>query len=80
MVNQKAISFKITFENLEALDVAIRSSSRWTNRNAELNRAVKMYVDYMNAREVIRCYGDSEPMRNFVKIYFSQSERNMFTR
>lgn len=79
MVNQKSISFKITFENLEALDDAIRNSSRWTNRNAELNRAVNMYVDYMNAREDLECHGDSEPMRKFVNHYFSQNERNMFT-
>lgn len=78
MVNQKPISFKITLENLENLDAAIRNSSRWTNRNAELNRAVEMYVEYVNAREGLKCHGDSELMRKFVKNYFRQSEANLF--
>ena len=48
MVNQKMISFKITFQNLDNLDDMIRNLTRWTNRNAELNRAVEMYVEYEN--------------------------------
>lgn len=79
MVNQKAISFKISFENLENLDDAIRNSSRWTNRNAELNRAVEMYVQYTNAREELNTMGNSEPMKEFFSRYFSRGEGSLFS-
>lgn len=78
MVNQKAISFKITLENLENLDDSIRNSSRWTNRNAELNRAVAMYVQYMNAREELNTMGNPVPMQEFLHRFIRQDEKALF--
>lgn len=78
MVNQKLISFKITLKNLERMDDMIRQTSRWTNRNAELNRAVDMYVDYQNARDELNIYGNPVPMQEFLRIYFRRDEKNLF--
>lgn len=78
MVNQKAISFKITLENLENLDDMISRSSRWTRRNTELNSAVEMYVMYQRARETYNRLGDTKPMREFISSYFSKYEKSIF--
>lgn len=78
MVNQKAISFKITLENLENLDDMISNSNRWTRRNTELNMAVEMYVQYMNARIELNTMGNPAPMREFLSRYFSMAERKLF--
>lgn len=74
MVNQKLISFKISFQNLEDIDNCVKDSSRWTTRNEELNRAVEMYVMYERGREALRSQGDPELMREFVSHYLSQNE------
>lgn len=79
MVNQKMISFKITFQNLDNLDDMIRNSTRWTNRNAELNRAVEMYVEYENAKTELRTGGSPEPMQEFLRRYFRRDEKNLFS-
>lgn len=78
MVNQKAISFKITLENLENLDDMIRKSIRWTKRNTELNSAVEMYVEYQNARTEFNTGGNPDPMRKFIERYFSRCENTLF--
>lgn len=78
MVNQKLISFKITLENLENLDDMIRTSSRWTRRNTEINQAVEMYVQYQNARTELNTGGSPEPMRKFLQRYFRHDEKNLF--
>ena len=78
MVNQKAISFKITFENLKSLDDMIRKSSRWTRRNTELNSAVEMYVEYQNARKELNTGGNPAPMRKFLERYFHRDEKTLF--
>lgn len=79
MVNQKSICFKINLENLENLDDSIRNSSRWTNRNAELNRAVAMYVQYINARKELNTKGNPVPMQEFLTEYFRGKEKNLFS-
>lgn len=79
MVNQKAISFKITLENLENLDGMIRKSSRWTRRNTELNSAVEMYVRYQNARTELNTQGNPVPMQEFLQKYFRRDEKNLFS-
>ena len=78
MVNQKLISFKITLENLENLDDMIRTLHRWTKRNAELNAAVEMYVEYQNAKTEFNTGGSPEPMRKFLQRYFYRDEKNLF--
>ena len=78
MVNQKMISFKITFQNLDNLDDMIRNSSRLTNRNAELNRAVEMYVEYQDARDELNTMGNPVPMQEFLQRYFRRDEKTLF--
>lgn len=70
MVNQKAISFKITFENLKNLDDMIRASHLWTRRNTELNKAVEMYVQYQNAKNELNTMVNPVPMQKFLQRYF----------
>ena len=79
MVNQKPISFKITLDNLEKLDDMIRTSSRWTRRNTELNLAVEMYVEYQNARTELNTMGNPVPMQEFLHRYFRRDEKTLFS-
>ena len=69
MVNQKLISFKISLQNLEDIDRVVADSRRntyhWTTRNEELNRAVSMYVEYMQAKFLLNSTGDPSKLREW---------------
>lgn len=75
MVNQKLISFKISLQNLEDIDRVVIDSRRnfypWTTRNEELNRAVSMYVEYMQAKFLHNSTGDSSKIREWKQKYLN---------
>lgn len=78
MVNQKAISFKIDLGNLGGIDGVVRDSTYWTNRNRELNKAVKMYVEYKKAMAFYNQAGESDKMRKFCEDYIHPKAGQLF--
>lgn len=78
MVTQKAISFKIDQDTLERLGSFIRRDSHAWFRNQELNRAVRFYLDFHEAREAYNQEGDPKKMSWFVTSNFSKKEKSLF--
>jgi len=78
MVNQKAISFKIDLEALEAIDGIVRDTHRWTNRNRELNNAVAMYIKYQRAKAFYNEGGEPGKMREFCQEYLNRDVGQLF--
>ena len=78
MVNQKAISFKITLENLEGIDGIVRDSRYWSNRNRELNDAVAMYIKYRQAKAFYNEGGDPGKIREFFQEYLYREVGQLF--
>lgn len=78
MVNQKAISFKIDLGNLEAVDNIVSDSRYWTNRNRELNKAVEMYIKYLQAKAFYNEGGEPGKMRDFCQEYLNRDVGQLF--
>lgn len=78
MVTQKAISFKISLDNLEGIDNLVRDVAFWTNRNKELNKAVAFYVEYQKAKAFYNEGGDPSKMKAFVERYIHRNPGNLF--
>lgn len=78
MVNQKAISFKIDFGNLEAIDNIVKDNVFWTNRNRELNKAVTMYIKYQQAKAFYNEGGEPGKMREFCQEYLNREVAQLF--
>lgn len=78
MVNQKLISFKISLRNLEDIDKVVidsrRNSYHWTTRNEELNKAVSMYVEYMQAKFWHNSTGDPSKLREWKQKYLNRTD------
>lgn len=79
MVNQKPICFKIDLENLEVLDDYVRDASFWTTRNRVLNDAVRMYLEYIQAKNFYNFEGDPAKMKEFVSKYLVREPARLFT-
>lgn len=74
MVNQKLISVKMDYENLDNLDIECQTG--WMKRNRHINEAVRFYLDYKDTRRRMRIYGGvddaKEEYREFVKKWFPE--------
>lgn len=79
MVNQKPICFKIDFENLDGVDDYVRGASIWTTRNRVLNDAVKMYLEYIKAKNFYNYEGDPTHMKEFMSKYLVREPARLFT-
>lgn len=77
-VTQKAICFKISLRNLDGIDDWVRNCTRWTNRNAELNRAVEMYLEYIKAKESYNYEGDPCKMKEWLEHYVHRAPASLF--
>ena len=78
MVNQKAISFKISIDSLEAIDNIVSDARYWTNRNRELNKAVTMYIKYQQAKAFYNEGGEPGKMREFCQEYLNREVGQLF--
>lgn len=78
MVNQKPICFKIDLKNLEDIDDIVHNSCRWTTRNAELNRAVSMYIELKNAITSHNYEGDPSKLHDWIKKHLHRSNKIKF--
>lgn len=58
MVTQKAISLKIDTKLLEDLDYEV--SIGWRKRNTHINQAIALYLDLIDTRRRIKCYGNEK--------------------
>ena len=79
MVNQKPICLKIDLDSLRELDDLIRDTSYWTNRNREINNAIKMYLEFIQAKHFYNYAGEPEKMKAFIQKYLVREPARLFT-
>lgn len=62
MVTQKAISLKIDTKLLQDLDK--EASIGWNKRNTLINQAIALYLELMDTRRRVKCYGNEEDKKD----------------
>jgi len=79
MVNQKPICLKIDLDSLRVLDDYVRDATFWTNRNRVINDAIKMYLEYIQAKNFYNFMGDPAKMKEFLSKYLVREPGRLFT-